>query len=190
MRRLLLVLSFFIAERALLALPPEQEAFWKELQALCGRAFSGKVVESTSATDAQFADQTLVMHVRACGPDEIRIPFHVGGNRSRTWIITRTAAGLRLKHDHRHEDGTEDRITQYGGDTASAGTAARQEFPADAFTVGLIPAAKTNVWTLIVQPGKIFGYALRREAEGRRFRVDFDLTKPVEQPPAPWGSAR
>jgi len=33
----------------------------------------------------------------------------------------------------------------------------------------------------------MFGYGLRREAEGRRFRVEFDLTKPVEVPPAPWG---
>ena len=188
MRPLILASLLFIAPRALLALPPEQDAFWRELQALCGRAFAGKVVESTSATDAQFADQKLVMHVRACSPNEIRIPFHVGENRSRTWVITRTAAGLRLKHDHRHEDGTEDKITQYGGDTTNAGTAARQEFPADAFTVELIPAAKTNIWSLVVQPGKIFGYALRREAEGRRFRVDFDLTKPIPVPPAPWGA--
>ena len=26
-----------------------------------------------------------------------------------------------------------------------------------------------------------------REAEGRRFRVEFDLTQPVAAPPAPWG---
>jgi len=166
---------------------PAQEAFWKNLSALCGQAFEGKMTEGTAPSDAAFAGQRMVMHVRACGENEIRIPFHVGADRSRTWVITRTATGLRLKHDHRHEDGSEDKVTQYGGDTIGAGTAERQDFPADAFTARLIPAAATNIWTLIITPGKTFGYGLRREAEGRRFRVEFDLTKPVEVPPAPWG---
>lgn len=185
-RPLLLALLFPLAAGAA-TLPPEQESFWRALRGLCGQAFAGKVVESTSATDAAFAGQTLVMHVRACSETEIRIPFHVGANRSRTWVITRTATGLRLKHDHRHEDGAEDKVTQYGGDTASAGTATQQDFPADAFTAELIPAARTNVWSLLLSPGKTFSYRLVREAEGRRFRVEFDLTRPVAAPPAPWG---
>ncbi len=179
---MLLGVPGFAAERS------AQDQFWAGLQALCGQAFEGRMVEGTAPSDTAFKDQRLVMHVRACGENEIRIPFQVGANRSRTWVITRTPAGLRLKHDHRHEDGSEDKVTQYGGDTAGAGSAERQEFPADAFTAQLIPAAKTNIWTLILEPGKMFGYGLRREAEGRRFRVEFDLTKPVEAPPAPWGS--
>jgi len=169
------------------ALPPEQEKFWQDLRALCGQAFAGKVIEGTAASDAQFAGQALIMHVRQCGENEIKIPFHVGADRSRTWVITRTATGLRLKHDHRHEDGTEDKVTQYGGDTAAAGTAARQDFPTDAFTAELIPAAKTNIWSVVLAPGRTFTYGLRREAEARRFRVEFDLTSPVPAPPAPWG---
>jgi len=165
-----------------------QDVFWKNLRALCGQAFEGRMIEGTAPSDAAFAGQRMVMHVRACGENEIRIPFHVGTNRSRTWVITRTPAGLRLKHDHRHEDGSEDKVTQYGGDTAAAGGAGRQDFPADAFTAQLIPAAATNIWTVSIEPGKVFGYGLRREAEGRRFRVEFDLTKPVAVPPAPWGS--
>ncbi len=172
---------------ALRALPPEQEKFWRELQALCGKAFAGKIAESTSATDASFAGQTLVMHVRQCSENEIKVPFHVGANRSRTWVLTRTEKGLRLKHDHRHEDGTADKITQYGGDTAAAGSATQQDFPADAFTFELIPAAKTNVWSFIFSPGKTLSYRLVRSSEGRRFRVEFDLTQPLEAPPAPWG---
>jgi hypothetical protein len=170
------------------AVASPQDEFWSRLRALCGQAFEGRVVEGTAPGDAAFAGQRLVMHVRACGADEIRIPFHVGTDRSRTWVLTRTATGLRLKHDHRHEDGTPDRVTQYGGDTADAGTAARQDFPADAHTAELIPAARTNIWTVAVEPGATFVYALRREAEGRRFRVEFDLTRPVGAPPAPWGS--
>jgi hypothetical protein len=167
--------------------PSPQDVFWENLEALCGQAFEGKVVEGTAPSDAAFQGQKLVMHVLSCGPDEIRVPFHVGTNRSRTWVFTRTPAGLRLKHDHRHEDGSEDKVTQYGGDTATAGTNTQQDFPADKFTADLIPAAKTNVWSFLLSPGKTLSYRLVREAEGRRFRVEFDLTTPVTAPPAPWG---
>jgi hypothetical protein len=51
------------------------------------------------------------------------------------------------------------------------------------------PAAVTNVWTMEVIPGERFAYALRREGTDRRFRVEFDLTRPVAPPPAPWGHA-
>jgi hypothetical protein len=95
---------------------------------------------------------------------------------------------MRLKHDHRHEDGTEDAITQYGGDTRSAGTITTQEFHADAHTATLIPAARTNIWTLEIMPGDRFVYALRREGTDRRFRVEFDLTRPIAAPPPPWGA--
>ena len=162
-------------------------AFWGSLQELCGTAHEGRVVEAP-ADDTTFAGKDLVMHVRTCTDDEIRIPFHVGDDRSRTWVLTRTDTGLRLKHDHRHEDGTEDAITQYGGDAAPGGTAQRQEFPADEHTSSLIPAAATNVWTVEVVPGSVFAYALRREGTDRRFRIEFDLSTEVAVPPAPWGA--
>jgi hypothetical protein len=164
--------------------PPD--AFWGALQALCGQAFEGRMVEGTEPSDEAFSKERMVMHVRTCTPAELRIPFHVGADRSRTWVITRTATGLRLKHDHRHEDGSEDRITQYGGDTRAADPLPRREFFADAHTAALIPAAAENVWTLALEPGRAFSYALRREKQGRRFRVEFDLTRPVPAPPAPW----
>ena len=133
------------------------------------------------------AGKRLVMHVRQCGATEIRIPFHVGEDRSRTGVVTRTATGLRLKHDHRHEDGQPDSITQYGGDTRDVGTAGRQSFPADAHTASLNPLFSTNVWTMELTP-KRFVYELVRVGTNRRFRVEFDLTQPVVAPPAPWGA--
>ena len=133
----------------------------------------------------------LVMHVRECSADELRIPFHVGDDRSRTWVITRTSGGLRLKHDHRHADGSEDVLTQYGGDTATPGTATRQEFPVDQFSKDLFnredaAVSTTNVWAMEVEPGRIFAYELRRP--NRYLRAEFDLTQPVEAPPPPWGA--
>jgi hypothetical protein len=167
-----------------------QDVFFSRIAARCGQAFEGRVV-TTDAADAQFAAQRLVMHVRACNARELRIPFHVGEDRSRTWVITRTATGLRLKHDHRHEDGTEDALTQYGGDTVSAGSASRQEFPADDFSRALfidnnIPASVENVWAMEAHPGQVFAYELVRP--NRHFRVEFDLTRPVPAPPPPWGA--
>jgi len=169
-------------------LAPEQEAFWAAITAYCGRAYEGRVALSTgSAGDTAMAGKRLVMHVRDCNPGEIRIPFHVGDDRSRTWVLTRTPTGLRLKHDHRHQDGTPDAITQYGGDTRGPGAANSQSFPADAHTISLNPVFGTNVWTMEIAPAR-FVYELVRVGTDRRFRVEFDLTRAVPAPPAPWGS--
>jgi len=166
-------------------LPPAQQAFWQRLQALCGRAFQGRLTDS-NASDSTFARSSVVMHVRECSPTEVRVPLHVGEDRSRTWVITPVAGGLRLKHDHRHRDGTEDSVTQYGGDTQDTGTESRQDFHADSLTGALIPAARTNIWTIEILSDSTFAYGLRRE--GRRFRVEFELTRPVAVPPPPWGA--
>ena len=162
-------------------------AFWNALQELCGKSYVGVVTQSVPP-DTVFRDAPLQMHVRQCSSNEVRIPFHVGADRSRTWVVTRTVAGLRLKHDHRHADGTPDRVTQYGGDTRDPGSAVFQDFYADAHTRGLIPAAATNVWTIEIVPGDRFVYALRREGTERRFRVTFNLRQPVAPPPPPWGA--
>lgn len=163
------------------------QAFWDQLAALCGNAYEGRV-ETSVPPDTAMSAARLVMHVRSCSPDSVRIPFHIGENRSRTWVLTRTATGLRLKHDHRHEDGAADSVTQYGGDTQDAGSDQQQAFHADAFTAQLIPAAAANVWTIELVPGERFSYALRREGTDRRFRAVFDLTRPVAAPPPPWGA--
>ncbi|MDZ4674747.1 MAG: hypothetical protein SGI84_09845 [Gemmatimonadota bacterium] len=167
--------------------PSPQDQFWAALEALCGQAFGGTVAEAP-AGDTTFANRALVMHVRDCQEGEIRIPFHVGEDRSRTWVISRIETGLRLKHDHRHADGSEDAVTQYGGDTGDSGLAGKQEFRADSLTAALIPAAVTNVWTIEVEPGNRLVYALRREGTDRRFRVEFNLTTPIPAPPPPWGA--
>lgn len=172
------------------AAPGPQEQFMARLLDLCGKSFEGRIVSSPVAADESFAGKRLVMHLRDCSPLQMRIPFHVGDDRSRTWVITRTGTGLRLKHDHRHEDGSEDILTQYGGDTVGPGTARRQEFPADQFSKDLfvrenIPQSTTNVWAVEVEPGTVFAYELRRP--NRFFRVEFDLTRPVPTPPPAWG---
>jgi hypothetical protein len=167
------------------------DLFFARLTALCGRAYEGRIASPPVEADAAFAGKRLVMHVRTCTENEIRIPFQVGDDRSRTWVVTRTETGLRLKHDHRHSDGGEDDLTQYGGDTVGPGSASRQEFPADAFSRDLFVRRNSaqsvpNVWAIEVEPGALFAYELRRP--GRFFRVEFDLARPVALPPPPWGT--
>jgi hypothetical protein len=166
--------------------PAPGAAFFAAIRPHCGQAYAGRLVEGTAPGDAAIGAERLVMHVRDCTDGEVRIPFHVGANRSRTWIVSRRDGELLLKHDHRHEDGSADRITQYGGPTRDGATGTRLEFFADAETAALIPASATNIWTMEIVPGERFVYALRREAENRRFRVEFDLARPVEVPPPAW----
>ncbi len=166
-----------------------QQKFFDAIAQRCGEAFAGRLV-STDAADATMANEPMVMHISTCSANEIRIPFHVGDNRSRTWVLTRTGQGLRLKHDHRHEDGSEDAITQYGGDTATDGSATRQEFPVDAQSIALftdnnMQVSTTNVWAAEIDATR-FAYELRRK--GRLFRVEFDLSHPIATPPPAWGA--
>ncbi len=160
--------------------------FWTELQKLCSKAFAGTIVAAPE-DDATFKDKELVMHVRACDKNHIRIPFFVGTDKSRTWVLTKKKDRILLKHDHRYEDGTPNKITMYGGWTTSVGTATRQMFPADQQTVDIIPAAATNAWWIDLVPGEYFTYNLRRMGSERFFSIKFDLTKQVKTPEAPWG---
>jgi hypothetical protein len=171
--------------------PSPAAQFFAALSSVCGKAFGGRIVANQPAQpNDPFVGQTLILHVRTCEPDRLLAPFHVGEDRSRTFIITRIGDRLRFKHDHRHQDGTEDVLTMYGGDSTTAGTATRQEFPVDAFSKALFTREKrevsnTNVWAMEVHPGKSVIYELARP--GRLFRVEFDLTKTVPLPPPAWG---
>lgn len=167
---------------------PSHDAFFTTISKLCGNAYEGEVTVDNDP-NGSFASKKLVMHVRRCNETQLQIPFHVGSDASRTWLITKTGAGLSLKHDHRHSDGSEDKLTQYGGHTVDAGWPQVQSFPADQFSKELfvengIPQSVGNTWQMYIYPEK-FTYRLIRQ--GREFRVDFDLSKPVEAPPAPWG---
>ena len=165
--------------------------FLSALAALCGQAYAGRIVANNppQANDP-FEGRTLIMHVRTCEPGRVLVPFHVGEDRSRTFVVTLVGDRLRWKHDHRHKDGTADVLTMYGGESTAAGTALRQEFPVDEESKALFTREKrevsnTNTWAAELHPGRMFAYELARP--GRLFRVEFDLTTPVTPPPPPWG---
>ena len=186
-QRLILACFIAVSTVSVQAQPePANTVFWKELEKLCGKAFAGTVV-AAPADDTTFKGQTLVMHVRSCEKERIRIPFVIGENRSRTWVLTSKEGRLLLKHDHRHEDGKPDSVTMYGGWTTNVGAPTRQMFPADQETVNTIPAAATNVWWIDLVPGEHFTYSLRRLGSERYFSIRFDLKNAVRAPEAPWG---
>ena len=166
-----------------------QELFWERLQALCGRAFPGRVT-TTDPGDRQLAAARLVLHVARCEPDSVRIAFHASQDASRVWVIARTAGGLSFTHIHRGQDGREEVRSRYGGETVSPGSARRQAFPANARTRALfqreeIAAAATNIWSVEIVPGRYLGYAIDRQ--GRHLRIEFDLSRPVRPPGPAWG---
>lgn len=187
--KIALLILFLLLARVASAQPAAVspvDAFWNELGKLCGKAFAGTVA-AAPADDTTFKDKALVMHVRQCEKDRIRIPFVVGSDRSRTWVLTRKGSRIELRHDHRHEDGKPDKVTMYGGWTTSTGTPTRQMFPADQQTVDVVPAASTNVWWIDLTPGETFSYNLRRMGSERYFSIKFDLKAVVKAPEAPWG---
>jgi hypothetical protein len=179
--------SAAFARQAPLVSIPTHDTFFSSIAQHCGKAFEGKVTVDNQPSTA--FDAKLVMFVRKCDQTELQIPFYVGDNASRTWIIKKTGSGLSLKHDHRLKDGTDDPVTMYGGHTRGAGYNQIQSFPADQYSKNLfakqsLPQSITNTWQVYIYPD-MFSYRLVRE--GREFRVNFDLTKPISVPAAPWG---
>lgn len=159
------------------------DAFWSKLQTHSGKAYKGTLTEGRA--DALTKGE-MVMHVRFTSDSVIKIPFFVGDDRSRTWVLKRQNGKILLKHDHRHEDGTPDKVTQYGGWTPNSGSPRMQFFPADEETAKLLPSSASNIWWITIDD-QFFTYNLRRVNSNTPITVKFDLSQPVTAPAAPWG---
>lgn len=163
------------------------EIFWTKLQAHCGKSFEGEIIAGGVADDG-FTGKKLVMHVRSCKKNEIKIPFFVGEDKSRTWVLRKNADKiLSLKHDHRNSDGTEEKLTQYGGTSSNVGLENLQMFSADEYTAYILPKAASNIWWFTIEE-ESFTYNLRRIGSDRLFSVRFDLKQTIENPGPPWGT--
>jgi hypothetical protein len=150
-----------------------RDQFMSTLRSQCGQHFEGGL---TYAIDPKndFAGKKMSADV-ICNATDVRIPVLVGEDRSRTWIFTRTASALDLRHDHRHPDGTPDAVTLYGGLANDAGTAVSQSFLADAHTFKVFPGSETNVWTTSFSAdGSVLTYHLDRHSKPR---IEFVLKR-------------
>jgi hypothetical protein len=162
----------------LLAVVPskaQQQKFLDNLRSYCGQSFEGWAVYPEE--NNTFAGQLLRVTFSVCDSGRVYMPFHVGTDKSRTWQMTMTDKGLLFKHDHRHEDGTPDDLTNYGGYADDRGNEWMQFFPADSFTAALLPEAATNEWTMVIDPSKqTLTYILKRHGE-LRFKAVLGLVE-------------
>jgi hypothetical protein len=168
-------------------------AFLANLAAHCGEAFPGRLELEPPGDDMLTGTERLIVHFRDCALDEVRIPFHVEieaedrWDRSRTWVVTRHADRLELRHDHRRPDGSESARTWYGGFTADRGTAHRQDFRSPERSAA---AGVTVGWRIEIEPGRRYAYGTTYDGE-YDWRVEFDLGAPLDEPPPlPWGHDR
>lgn len=170
LNRTLLALTLLFSGMAVHAQHSEKSSqlnFFENIRSLCGTRFEGYSSFPEDPGDA-FRDQLLVANIETCEENQIRIPFSVGADTSRTWVLSLVDGGIELKHDHRHADGTPDEVSMYGGTTVQAGSKLSQSFPADDYTAELIPDAATNEWFLTLsEDGKELTYYLERHAKPR-----------------------
>ncbi|RUO56573.1 hypothetical protein [Pseudidiomarina homiensis] len=167
--------------------PSTHDAFMAKFQPYCGKAYAAEVVADNQPSEAW--QQELVVHIRDCEANVIRMPLHVGEDRSRTWVLTRTEQGIDFQHIHLHEDGTPDDVSPYGGHTVASGDENMQAFPVDEaskalFTLNGLDVSTNNTWIISFE-GETMYYELTRP--GREFRVAVDLSQPIAEPPAAWG---
>ena len=165
-----------------------QAEFWSRLHTHCGEAFEGRLVTAAPGFDLLDGSERLVVHFRSCSDFETRLPFHIeegpdAWDRSRTWVFFNHGAdGLELRHDHRHQDGSEEENTWYGGDAIEGGAYwQRFVYPPRTEEMGVFMG-----WRVEIHPNERFTYGTMRDEEWT-FRVDFDLSQSVEPPPPPWG---
>lgn len=143
-----------------------RDQFMATLQSMCGQRFEGGLTYAVEPKN-DFAGKKISTEV-ICTQADVRMPVRVGEDRSRTWIFSRTPAGLDLRHDHRHPDGTPDAVTMYGGLANDAGSARSQSFLADTHTAKVSPGTETNVWTVSFSAdGTVLTYHLERHAKPR-----------------------
>ncbi len=164
------------------------QAFWSLLQEHCGQAFEGRLITAAPGFDMLDGSERLIVHFRQCSDFETRLPFHIeegpdAWDRSRTWVFFNHGTdGLELRHDHRHQDGSEEENTWYGGSAIEGGERwQRFVYPPRTEEMGVFMG-----WRVEIHPGERYTYGTMRDDEWT-FRVDFDLSKPVEPPPPPWG---
>lgn len=186
---LTLFLSFLILTACSTESQP-YDLFFDQLAEHCGNAYPGSLTLEPEGDEMLTGTEMLIVHFRECDENQLKVPFHIeleddeGWDRSRTWIFTRHDDGLELRHDHRNRDGSDDEVTMYGGFSVGVGTAMRQEFQSIERT------EETKIfrgWRVEIVPGDRYTYGTIRGEEWS-WRVDFDLSEPLDEvPPAPWG---
>lgn len=154
-----------------------QNMFFENLSHLCGSIFEGYSTFTDTPTHV-FAGKKLTASLISCNDREIRIPFSVGDDHSRTWLLRRNSRGLLLKHDRRHSSADPGEIIEYVGWATHEGSASRQFFVADTDRVHVPPEIAGSLWSLSldVDRGEL-SYSLKHRQQ-QRYEVVLQLRKP------------
>ena len=157
-----------------------QANFFANYSDYCGYAYKGQTNFVDLASGDIFENAGLTMILTNCDEEEVRIPFHVDDDTSRTWIVKMTPQGLHLSHDHRHEDGSQYEANFYGGYADEGGNTFLQHFPADQRTIEDRPARSANRWAKEFDLAEMKYYYRLYLNDDLRLEAVFDLTDPVE----------
>lgn len=156
----------------------QERAFLNNIAQLCGQTFAGRETFIAEGRES-WADKSFVMHITVCEDDRVYVPFHLDNDHSRTWMFLVEDGRLRFRHDHRHEDGTPEEITMYGGYADGDGTSLLQNFPADDYTCEMLPTSCDAVWRVFLSEDlSTFSYQLLYQEE-LLFEGAFDISKNI-----------
>ncbi len=159
-------------------LSENEQAFLDNLASLCGNSFAGQETYIAPGRES-WAEKKFIMHVTVCEPQAVHIPFHLDQDHSRTWMFLAEDQGLRFRHDHRHEDGTPEDQTLYGGYADGSGTAFVQRFPADDYTNAMLSDDHARQWNIVLAEDlSTMTYQLLYQGE-LIFEAQFDLSRPI-----------
>jgi hypothetical protein len=152
-----------------------QQAFFDHMASLCGQEFPGRAVIAPES-DPTFRPAFLGMRIERCEESEIRIPFLVDGDESRTWILTLDGDDLVFTHEHMLEGDTLSSNSGWGGRAvAGSGTALFQHFPDHRWDPEQVPESRRSHWRMRLDPDHgQFVYYLDRGIEPA-YRLVFHL---------------
>jgi hypothetical protein len=153
-------------------------------------AFAGRTTVNTLSSPEPFEGAVLRMVLDECDGDIVPIPFLVGEDASRSWVLEFEEEGLRLAHDHREADGTTGEANLYGGFAHVAAPGAEDPrgetilyFPADARTLEARPAREVNVWAMALSADRRHFFYRLYLSGALRLEAAFDLGRAVVAPP-------
>ena len=172
------------------ATPPQ--LFFERLSALCGGAYVGRVV-STDPADREMAASRLVVEVRECSEREVRIAYPCR-QRPQPRLDRHAHPGGAAAQAHPPPPGRDRGCAQplwrrqrRGGRRRGGRTSPPTPSPATSSCARAFRNRSPTSGRWNSSPGRRLAYALRRP--NRNFRVEFDLTRPIANPPRALGRA-
>lgn len=152
------------------------QRFFNNISALCGQTLSGKVLVNQPA-DPFWNGKTLRLAIGQCSHSDVVMVLSTGDRKPLMLTLRQRADSLQLEHRYLLPDGSEGKLSRFGGRTQGPGSPARQQFPADAMSKALfmdnnMKDATFNVWEISLEGGQLH---YRLDRSGRHFDAAFTL---------------